>query len=185
MRGVWSPSKCKYYIRRHGRLRFECKTAHSIVEVDVARLYDEGKRYLILDIDNTVTPWRSMELEGEVLLWAQNAVETGFGLFILSNNHNKDRSRAMAQRLGAKWCDTGHKKPSKKAFLAAVEHMGGTVEQTVMIGDQLFSDVKGAKKAGIDGILLDPIAKKEAPITKLLRLAERIYGRKVIFSKNK
>lgn len=164
-------------------LNYTC--AESLESVDIEELYLCGKRFILLDIDNTVTEWKSLNVSDSVKLWLDNAKKRGFTIFLLSNNHNKTRSRDMANMLGAKWCEIAHKKPSQKAFDEAVEYLHAERKECVMIGDQMYGDMLGAKRAYIDGILLDPISKKEAPITKLLRIWEKLNGRKLVYRKDK
>ena len=52
-------------------------------------------------------------------------------------------------------------KPSTKNYKKGMEIMGTTIENTIFIGDQLFTDVYGAKRAGIRNILVKPIHPKE------------------------
>lgn len=165
------------------KLNYMC--AESLESVDIDELYLQGKRFMILDIDNTITEWKSPDVSDSVKEWIKNARERGFTLFLLSNNHNKTRSRDMANMLGAKWCDIKYKKPSLKAFANVTEYLNADKKECVMIGDQMYGDMLGAKRADIDGILLDPIAKKEAPVTKILRVWERLMGRKIVYRKDK
>jgi predicted HAD superfamily phosphohydrolase YqeG len=52
--------------------------------------------------------------------------------------------------------------------------MGTTPENTIFIGDQLFTDVYGAKRAGIRNILVKPIHPKEEIQIVLKRYLEKI-----------
>lgn len=52
--------------------------------------------------------------------------------------------------------------------------MGTTIENTIFIGDQLFTDVYGAKRAGIRNILVKPIHPKEEIQIVLKRYLEKI-----------
>ena len=61
-----------------------------------------------------------------------------------------------------------------KNYIRAMERMQTTKEQTLFIGDQLFTDVWGAKKAGIRTILVKPIDKKEEIQIVLKRYLEKI-----------
>ena len=65
-------------------------------------------------------------------------------------------------------------KPAKKSYLKACENMGTTVDNTVFIGDQLFTDVWGAKRCHIRNILVKPIAKHEEIQIVLKRKLEYI-----------
>ena len=166
-------------------MKLKYTTAPSLCAVDVDELLAMGKRFIILDIDNTITEWRSMEIGEDVLQWVKSAKQMGMTVFLLSNNHNYERSRTIATKLGARWCRVMHKKPSKKAFEEALSALSATAEQTVMIGDQLYGDMLGCNRSNIMGILLDPISSKEALITRILRVWERLCGRKVIFRQDK
>ncbi len=156
-------------------------TAQSLDKVDIDALYGQGIRFIMLDIDNTITKWRSYDITPAVSAWLASAREKGMTLFLFSNNHVKERSQALAQTVGAMWCAVEHKKPSKKAFDAVISFLGADRECCVMIGDQMYGDMLGAKRAGIRGILLDPICSDEAVITKLLRIWERLMGRNLVF----
>ena len=65
-------------------------------------------------------------------------------------------------------------KPSRKNYLRAMEIMGTDTDTTVFIGDQLFTDVWGAKRSGIPSILVKPIHPKEEIQIVLKRYLERI-----------
>lgn len=55
-----------------------------------------------------------------------------------------------------------------------MQRMGTTKENTVFIGDQLFTDILGAKRAGIYTYLVRPIAAHEEIQIVLKRKLERI-----------
>ena len=65
-------------------------------------------------------------------------------------------------------------KPSTKNYKKGMEIMGTTIENTIFIGDQLFTDVYGAKRAGIRNILVKPIHPKEEIQIVLKRYLEKI-----------
>lgn len=160
------------------------KTAETLSAIDIENLYDTGKRFIIIDLDNTIARWKTFIIKDDAREWLRNAKEKGFDICILSNNHNRQRTDDVAGMLGIKSFRANKKKPSKQAYIETLGYLGAEASATVMIGDQLFSDIKGARKAGIDGILVNPIYKKEAPITKLFRIMERLAGRKIIWQDN-
>ena len=65
-------------------------------------------------------------------------------------------------------------KPSTKNYIRAMEEMGTEKDNTLFVGDQLFTDVWGAKRAGIHNILVKPIHPKEEIQIVLKRYLERI-----------
>ena len=79
----------------------------------------------------------------------------GFQVMTVSNNH-EPRVRSLAEKLGIAYiCDA--RKPSPRGYLEACRRMGITPRQTACIGDQLFTDVLGANRAGIYSILVVPV----------------------------
>ena len=66
--------------------------------------------------------------------------------------------------------------------------MKTTKENTLFIGDQIFTDVYGAKRAGIRSILVKPIHPKEEIQIVLKRYLEKIvlfFYRRDLAKKNK
>ena len=65
-------------------------------------------------------------------------------------------------------------KPGIKNYNRAVEEMGLCKDEVLFVGDQLFTDVYGANRAGIYGILVKPINPKEEIQIVLKRYLEKI-----------
>ena len=65
-------------------------------------------------------------------------------------------------------------KPSTKNYKKAMEIMGTDLSDTIFIGDQLFTDVYGAKRTGMRNILVKPIHPKEEIQIVLKRYLEKI-----------
>ena len=65
-------------------------------------------------------------------------------------------------------------KPSRKNYIRAMQILGTDTKNTVFIGDQLFTDIYGAKRAGIHTILVKPIHPKEEIQIVLKRYLEKI-----------
>ena len=64
--------------------------------------------------------------------------------------------------------------PRQKNYRRAMEMMGTDEKNTLFIGDQLFTDVYGAKRAGIRTVLVRPIHPKEEIQIVFKRYLERI-----------
>lgn len=146
-----------------------------IAEVDPRVLWSEGFRGLILDLDNTLVPWRSAVIPEDVLAWARAAKAVGFTLCIASNTRIYTRLERIADILGAVYV-TGVSKPRRGGFRRAVELMGLKPEQVAVIGDQLLTDILGARRTGLHAILVDRISDREFIVTKFNRLVERIIA---------
>ena len=65
-------------------------------------------------------------------------------------------------------------KPSMKNYQKAMEIMGTNLQNTLFVGDQIFTDVYGANRTGLRTILVQPIHPKEEIQIVLKRYLEKI-----------
>ena len=119
-------------------------------------LKNKGIKLVLADLDNTLVAYHVPEPTQEVVNW-KNALEAeGIQLFVLSNSRKPGRAQRFADALGVPF--QGHSgKPKKKGYLRAMERMAALPHETVMIGDQIFTDVLGANNAGVTPMLILPI----------------------------
>lgn len=134
-------------------------------------LYEQGYRGLIFDIDNTLVTHGAPADNRAVQLF-ERLKKIGFHCCLLSNN-KEDRVVMFNREIGVHYIYDAHK-PSVKNYEKAMVLMGTTKENTIFIGDQLFTDVWGAKRTGIRNILVKPIHPKEEIQIVLKRKLERI-----------
>ena len=137
--------------------------------IDFEKLYEEGYRGLIFDIDNTLVPHGAPACFAEALTLCH---ELGFETCLISNNQ-EPRVKMFNQDIQTDYVYNAHK-PSTKNYIKAMEIMGTDRSNTLFIGDQLFTDVWGAKRAGIHNILVKPIHPKEEIQIVLKRYLEKI-----------
>ena len=104
----------------------------------------------------------------------------GFSSCLISNNREA-RVKMFNRNIQTQYIYNAHK-PSVKNYVRAMEIMGTDRKTTLFVGDQLFTDVWGARKAGIHSILVRPIHPKEEIQIVLKRRLEKIvlyfYARK-------
>lgn len=139
--------------------------------IDFEKLYKNGIRGLIFDIDNTLVLHGAPADERAIRLF-KRLKEIGFSCCLISNNQEK-RVRTFNEPIQVDYVYNAHK-PSTKNYKKAMEIMGTDVSDTVFIGDQLFTDVWGAKRTGIPSILVRPIHPKEEIQIVLKRYLENI-----------
>lgn len=148
--------------------------------IDFKKLYEEGVRGLIFDIDNTLVPHGAPADKRAKELF-DSLRNIGLKTCLISNNQ-EPRVKPFADAVESQYVYDAHK-PSTKNYIKAMELMETDIESTVFIGDQLFTDVWGAKRAGIPNILVKPIHPKEEIQIVLKRRLERIvlhsYKKKV------
>ena len=140
-------------------------------EATVDFLKEHNINGLILDIDNTLEPYEHA-LPGEhVKAWLKALDEAGIKAAFVSNN-NAERVSTFNADLGLVAFSKA-KKPFKKNVLKAMELIGSTKETTMLMGDQVFTDVWAAKNAKIRSALVPPINDKKDIFTKFKRLLEK------------
>lgn len=143
----------------------------STYRIDFDRLYQQGYRGIIFDIDNTLVEHGAPADERSMVLF-QHLKELGFRIVLLSNN-KEPRVKLFNDAVRVQYIFKAGK-PGKAGYLEAMRQMGTLKEHTLFVGDQLFTDVWGAKRSGIYSILVQPIAKHEELQIVLKRYLERI-----------
>ncbi len=153
-------------------LRPDLETA-TLPDVSLEDLWRRNFRGLIIDLDNTVCGYHESELAPGVREWVLAAKARGFALVLVSNNF-RERVAAVGAQLDVPAVPNALK-PLPQGFLLALRHLGTRRDQTVVIGDQLFTDVLGAKLLGLHAVLTQPLVPKDFPLTRVLRLMERVF----------
>ena len=139
--------------------------------INFEKLYENGYRGLIFDIDNTLVPHGAPADERAIALF-ERLKKIGFKCCLISNN-KEPRVKMFNEPIQVDYVYDAHK-PSKKNYLKAMEIMGTNKKNSVFIGDQLFTDVWGAKRTGIHNILVKPIHPKEEIQIVIKRRLEKI-----------
>lgn len=139
--------------------------------IDFDHLYEEGYRGIIFDIDNTLVPHGAPADERAIALFA-HLKELGYRCVLLSNN-KEPRVKMFNDAVHVEYIFKAGK-PSVKNYVRAMEMMGTDRSSTLFVGDQIFTDVYGANRAGIRTILVKPIHPKEEIQIVLKRYLEKI-----------
>ena len=159
----------------------------SVYDIDYSKLKKENIDTILFDIDNTIAnvddtniPYKTKEL-------ISNLKKQNFKILLFSNNH-KERVEPVSKTLNLKaLSDAG--KPAKKAYQKALKQINSKKENTVAIGDQLLSDIVGAKKYGLKAILVDQLSKennlKTGLAQKLQKHMIKKLAKKNLFQKGK
>ena len=129
-----------------------------------------GVKGIVLDVDNTLEPYENPTPGAHVVRWLEDLKAAGISAAIVSNN-GKERINLFNKALGLPAYYKA-KKPFKKNVLNAMNDMGTTRENTILMGDQVFTDVWAAHNAGISAILVPPINDKKDILTRFKRILE-------------
>ena len=143
----------------------------SSFSIPYEKLYEKGYRGILFDIDNTLVA-HVADANAEVIQLFDRLKKIGFRICLMSNNKidrverfNKDIRVNYIYKAG---------KPSKKSYLEAMNRIHTDTENTIFVGDQLFTDVWGAKRVGIKNYLVKPIDSKEEIQIVIKRFFEKI-----------
>ena len=143
----------------------------SAYQIEFERLFLEGYRGIIFDVDNTLVPHGAPADERAKKLFAQ-LKKLGYQCCLLSNN-KETRVKMFNDELQVQYIFKAGK-PKVSGYERAMELMGTHKENTLFVGDQIFTDVYGANRAGIRTILTKPIHPKEEIQIVLKRYLEKI-----------
>lgn len=144
---------------------------NSAYEIDYQSFRERGVRGVIFDIDNTLVPHGAPADERAMELF-ESLRRLGCKTMVLSNN-KEPRVKSFADKVGTDYLYKAGK-PGRNGYLQAMERMGTTRETTLFVGDQLFTDVWGAKRSGIYAVLVNPIHPREEIQIVLKRYLERV-----------
>lgn len=139
------------------------------VEWDLLRVHLD---HVLLDIDNTLLRRDNHEVPLAVQQWLAKAGQKGVKLCLLSNNFHDsvfDLARDLDLPIVAKAM-----KPLPLGYARAMKLIEGSRENTVMVGDQLFTDVVGAHAFGITAYMVCPLVEEDLKHTLMLRRVERV-----------
>ena len=136
---------------------------YKLTDVSPKFLMEKGVKLLLLDLDNTISPYGEAEPSSEIMAWAGDMHEAGIILFIVSNT-KKPRAGIFAEKMGIPYIKYA-KKPSRYGLVEAMKRTGYTEKETALAGDQTFTDVLAANRANVTSIMVEPIKLSNAFLT--------------------
>lgn len=153
----------------------------STYDIDFDKLYKEGYRGVIFDIDNTLVPHGAPADERAISLF-NHLKELGFSCMLLSNN-KEPRVKMFNDAVHVNYMYKAGK-PKPAGYKKAMHRLGTTTKNTIFVGDQIFTDIIGANLADIRTILVKPIHPKEEIQIVLKRFLEKpIIGCYLLYCK--
>ena len=144
---------------------------NSTYEIDFEALYRKGYRSIIFDIDNTLVPHGAPADERAIAL-IKRLKKIGYQITMLSNN-KEPRVKMFCDVVSLPYIYKAGK-PNQEKYRLEMQQMGTNKKNTLFVGDQIFTDVWGANKAGIYSILVKPIHPKEEIQIVLKRILEKV-----------
>ncbi|MFS0644171.1 YqeG family HAD IIIA-type phosphatase [Siminovitchia sp. 179-K 8D1 HS] len=143
----------------------------SIFHLQPEKLKDQGIKGIITDLDNTLVEWDRPNATPRLVDWLEEMKRNNMKITIVSNN-NQSRVKAFSEPLSIPFIHKA-RKPLGSGFRKAAKEMGLSREETVIVGDQLLTDIFGGNRAGFYTILVVPVAQSDGFFTRFNRMIER------------
>ena len=128
---------------------------NTIFDLTPQILSQHNIRGLILDVDETLVPFKQKEASVELQQWIAE-IGRDAPVWLVSNNVSQTRISNIAKAVDLPFIFAA-RKPSRRKLKQAAEAMNLPVEQIAMVGDRLFTDVLAGNRLGMFTILVEPM----------------------------
>jgi len=143
----------------------------SVTEITPSWLQQRGLKGVLLDLDNTLVPYKTYgEAPEGLLAWLQSLKKAGVPVMLVSNASPR-RVRYWCEKLGIPGFG-----PAGKPWFGlrkAARLLGLPPREVVVVGDQLFTDVLGGNLVGMYTVLTPALSQDELTYTRMVRKLER------------
>lgn len=147
--------------------------ASKVYDIDFATLYADGIRNILFDLDNTIATYEQQVATTEHIAFFQQLKSMGFKVYILSNN-KKNRVYRFISGLDINGALSHSQKPFCRKILNYLKQETLQIEETILIGDQILTDIACANRLGVKSILVESISRKtEKWYTRINRRREK------------
>lgn len=110
---------------------------------------------LLLDLDNTLAPYTAMRPDVKLRNWIDSLRRAGIEPFILSNTRGV-RAGAFSQALSVGYVARAQKPRTRRLF-RVLARKGVSPDRAALVGDQIYTDVLCARRAGVLAVAVEPI----------------------------
>lgn len=148
---------------------------NAIYDLQPAALAALDIKNILTDLDNTLLPWNNKKAEAQTSEWLTKMHQAGIQVIVVSNN-SKKRVGIALKELQMPFIARAMK-PTVKGIKAALVQYQLDPRQTVMVGDQLITDVYSGNAAGLRTILVRPLVDNDGWNTSINRFLEQYLFR--------
>jgi len=131
-------------------------SCEQIEDIPLHLLMDRGYDTLLLDLDNTILSPRHRDISLRCLNWVNKAQTIGFSVHIISNNGDAYRVERAAKQLGIPGLYLANK-PFPGALRHYANHHQFALKSSVLVGDQLLTDVVVANWVRAYSVWVQPL----------------------------
>ncbi|MDO4500960.1 MAG: YqeG family HAD IIIA-type phosphatase [Erysipelotrichaceae bacterium] len=157
------------------------KILQSYKDFDIDDFRKRGYKTILLDVDNTITPYYQKTPDEEARAFVKRLKDAGFEVIVYSNNTNK-RVSSTAKTIECEYVCWAFKPLPFKCW-SLLKKKGFDKKTTLCMGDQLITDVLCGKLAGIYAIYVKPISEVDSFNTSVNRFFERLIFKYVLHEK--
>lgn len=151
--------------------------AASIYEVPLDFYKKNGLKNLLLDLDNTLDSYRASFPNQRVQNLISGLKTQGYQIVIVSNNKGP-RVKKYAEALDVAYLHSA-RKPFAFKFKKLMAKENFIPVETILIGDQLLTDVLASKRAHIKVLLTEKLVDEDQWTTRINRVIDRPLRRKL------
>lgn len=144
----------------------------SIYDLKPESIASVGFTSLFADIDNTLVPYDSLVPEQRTYQFIDKCHQAGIEVYLISNN-TSSRVEPFADRLHAAFICSMHK-PCTHFLKKYIKAHSIPLQESIIVGDQLFTDMHMATRIGMKAILCDPLSAHDHWVTRLIRPIDRL-----------
>lgn len=147
-------------------------------DLDIDNLRKNGFDTILIDVDNTIAIPNTGTCDEKAEKFLNDLKKAGFKVIILSNN-NRGRVKMFIRDIDVDFVSLALK-PLPFGYLRAMAKAHSKPSKTVVLGDQLMTDILGANLCGCYGIYTKRLQEKDTTMTAINRRIENIVWRKIL-----
>lgn len=153
-----------------------------IDKINFKYLLEQGIKTILFDLDNTIANYQEVRADTTIEQLFKKCLSLGFSVYLISNNSKEARVKAFANQLNCNGYLYNAGKPGVSRVLKFIKANNLVLNQIVVVGDQLLTDVIMANSLKIKSIAVEPKSTKDLPITRINRIIDKTI-RKILKNK--
>lgn len=150
----------------------------SIYSVPASEWHRAGIDTILTDFDNTLIAWNQPAANRRLHEWVAAMHAANIRVVVVSNNNHRRLKKALNE-FNIPFVSRALK-PLGVGINQAIKEFKLDKAHTVMVGDQLLTDILAANRVGVRSLLVAPLVESDAKATKFNRLFERLVKRRLI-----
>ena len=143
----------------------------SIYDITPEVLTAHGVRGVLVDLDGTMASHKAALPPDTLHTFVDRLKDAGIAVLVFSNNH-PERVGKFCEPLGVGYISHAGK-PFSRGFHKAANRLGLSMREIAVIGDQIFTDLLGARLSGMRAVLLEPVELESGKLLQWKRRREK------------